>query len=382
MVLGMALALVLLVEAGYRTQAAVRRAAFGTGGAIEFEEHPTVIHELLREEERSITLEWHPYVYWRRRAFRGRLVNVDSAGRRVTVGSGSSGSGPQILFFGGSTMWGSFQGDAGTIPSTVARWLRHAGAPPVELVNVGETGFGMTQEVIQLLLMLRQGYRPALVVFYDGINDVAAAAQHGQAGIPLNETNRVREFDLGRRVFSWRSDVRAEFRAFTALASVAVARSELLERIRALRPHLPGRVPDAASLADAVVATYVANMEMVEALAMRFGFAPVYLWQPNLLTSRKALTSREQSLRDQALRDPEFARLRQLHREVEARVDSVARAVAGERFRNLSGVFDAVTGPVFTDEVGHTYESANAVLVAEIGPLIRAHLDGRPVLRR
>ena len=46
-------------------------------------------------------------------------------------------------------------------------------------------------EVLQLMLDLRTGERPDVVMFYDGINDVASAVQRGVAGDPQNESRRV-----------------------------------------------------------------------------------------------------------------------------------------------------------------------------------------------
>ena len=43
---------------------------------------------------------------------------------------------------------------------------------------------------------LQQGYRPDLVLFYDGVNDTTSALLEGEATVTTNEINRVREFNL------------------------------------------------------------------------------------------------------------------------------------------------------------------------------------------
>ncbi|MBC8457124.1 MAG: hypothetical protein H8D67_03910, partial [Deltaproteobacteria bacterium] len=52
------------------------------------------------------------------------------------------------------------------------------------------------QEVIDLFLQLQKGNIPNIVIFYDGINDTFSAFQNGISGIPQNEWNRKKEFNL------------------------------------------------------------------------------------------------------------------------------------------------------------------------------------------
>jgi lysophospholipase L1-like esterase len=97
--------------------------------------------------------------------------------------------------FGGSTMWGAGSRDSFTVPSLLARALQGRELR-VEITNFGETGYVSTQGVITLLLQLRKGNVPDAVIFYEGVNDTYSAYQNGIAGIPQNEFNRVKEFNL------------------------------------------------------------------------------------------------------------------------------------------------------------------------------------------
>src|SRR2546422_2514999 len=115
-----------------------------------------------------------------------RYVHVDSAGRRVTIQPSPSAAGSRrLLLLGGSAMWGYTARDSFTIPSQVARRLAGAGA--VEVVNLGQAAFTLTQEVTTLLLELRRGDVPDVVVFLDGSNGVATTFQSGSPGHVLNE---------------------------------------------------------------------------------------------------------------------------------------------------------------------------------------------------
>ena len=77
--------------------------------------------------------------------------------------------------FGGSTAWGEGAPDDETIPSHLARLMNVWGVDTT-VKNLGERGYVSTQEVVFLYRELQAGRRPDVVVFYDGINDAAAAS--------------------------------------------------------------------------------------------------------------------------------------------------------------------------------------------------------------
>ena len=90
---------------------------------------------------------------------------------------------------GGSSLWGFGARDDQTIPSLLARSLDEQGWR-VELKNLAEIGYVSTQEVIALTRELQAGYRPDLVIFYDGVNDTTSALLEGEPGLTTNEINR------------------------------------------------------------------------------------------------------------------------------------------------------------------------------------------------
>ena len=181
-------------------------------------------------------------------------------------------------------MWGSGARDEFAIPSVLARELAHKGIP-ASVTNYGETGWVSTQEVIALELELRQGHRPDLVIFYDGINDTYTAFQQGIAGIPQNEFNRVAEFNALEK------PVRERARKIARDAALRLSVRRLLEVIRPddrgigvkLDESAPGFSLDdaaAAGLARQVIDTYVSNVELVKALAKHYQFKSLFYWQP------------------------------------------------------------------------------------------------------
>ena len=120
------------------------------------------------KEIRELETEYYSYIGWRRKPFSGETINVVGGHReRRTVPQGDAAR-PLVYFFGGSTMWGSGADDASTIPSLFARETGYRAR------NFAESGYTAHQNLEMLLRLLQDGHRPDIVVFYDGVNEVAA----------------------------------------------------------------------------------------------------------------------------------------------------------------------------------------------------------------
>ncbi len=325
--------------------------------------------QFTEEFEHSLHMRWEPFLYWRRRLVTGDYVNVDARGLRRTVIPGTSDSIVGTVFFlGGSTMWGTGQRDAYTIPSLVSRHLDSAGWRGLDIVNYGESGYVFTQEVIQLMVALRDGARPDVVVFYDGINDLAAGLMNDRGGLPQNESRRALEFSIGRLLSlrGWREmqDVLASgvarYRHPLGLTADTLLRSD----------HA------ASDLAQRVVESYASTSAVVEALAQRYDFRVVYVWQPTPgTTTDKVLTPYESALfRADALTG--LSRfLLPLSRAAAVVVDSAMEAHVPGRFLNLSALFNRDTSAVWVDAIGHVTEAANEQIARAMAPII-LHLLG------
>ncbi len=307
-------------------------------------------------------MEWEPYVYWRRRPQQGQYVNVDSGGHRLTVQLVPLQTPRRrVLFFGGSTMWGTGARDAMTIPSQIAGLLAERGTHDVELTNFGETGYVFTQELLRLELELRRGVRPDVVVMFSGLNDVASAVINNGAGVPQNETNRVQDFRLGRLLASDQDAA-----ALATLGLLAADRSQLVQRLGALRSTAAVARHASAELAHEVAESYGHTAELLEALSQRYRFRVLYFWQPALHTTRKVLTPFERALASAINADPFQRQLRAVHFAVASEIDSIMANVAPGRFFNQARLLDGDTGAVYLDEIGHTTERANTRLAARI----------------
>ena len=330
-----------------------------------------------REFEEVRRMNWHPFVYYRRAPHRGTYINIDSLGRRVTP-QPSTPSAPalRVRLYGGSTMWGEPLRENRTIAAEIARRLQLLAGQGarVEVTNLGESGYVFTQEVVQLLLDLRDGVRPDVVLFYDGLNDVAATIQQGAAGTPQNERNREADFALGRALERgyYPAGPLREAGPIEELARQVFDRLEFVVWIRSKKHATvsPMLTPD--SVAVLTVRAYANTVREVEALAAQFGFTPVYVWQANLHASEKRLDPYEQNLRVQIQRDRLHHTAQGAHQRIPALLDSAMRDVASGRFVNESGLFKDDPNPVFVDRVGHNTESAVPAIVDGFWPALAA----------
>lgn len=142
---------------------------------------------------------WKSYVYVGFKPFSGQYINIDHNGLRLTsfpeIAEINDSKMLRIFMFGGSALWGTGARDSYTIPSLLGKFLSEHGVK-AEITNFGQSGRVSTQEVIDLFLQLQKGNIPNIVIFYDGINDTFSAFQNGISGIPQNEWNRKKEFNL------------------------------------------------------------------------------------------------------------------------------------------------------------------------------------------
>ena len=126
-------------------------------------------HHMKKEYATKIFEEWYaqkkeykPFIGYSRQEYKGVTVNINKLGIRKSINHEMNNS---TWFFGGSTMWGTGADDSTTIPSYYAKITNSS------VLNLGESGFNSFQELIYLQVLLTRGYKPKLVIFYDGIND-------------------------------------------------------------------------------------------------------------------------------------------------------------------------------------------------------------------
>jgi lysophospholipase L1-like esterase len=312
-------------------------------------------HEYFRELEESSVTRWTSYVYWRRRPYRGRHINIDANGIRRTWNADETavaGKDPVKIFaFGGSAMWGVGARDDFTIASCLARDLESQGVR-CQVTNFGESGYVSTQEVIALGQQLRDGNVPDLVIFYDGVNDIYSAYQQRRAGLPQNEFHRAQEFNVSQP----RSYVALRLlcirRSIGSLAVVRFSRN-LLRRVGIdVDPDSSATYASTPAHSDAerealfreVLAVYKGNMRMVATWENAYGFKALFYWQPTVFDKTYPTAFEQKVQREIVSLQPYCEAMCQLVQEEKA-----FSQVQGAVFHDISDVFSSAQQPIFID---------------------------------
>ena len=325
---------------------------------------------------------YEPYTIWDRRYYPGDLVGIDHEGFRRTTGNSDAGDALRVWVFGGSTTWGEGAPDDETIPSHLARLMNRWGVDTT-VKNMGERGYVSTQEVVLLYRELQAGRRADVVVFYDGINDAAAASNWPEVPGSHVSLQRIRErFQSGEAASERRREFVRSLGIYKA-SRIVLDRMEARERTaRARRDEadidITPRFLDAnfRFLGGQAVDVWLANRELVTALGEEFGFTALFVLQPSLWTDGKPLHVSEK-------------RILAEHLEIRAMTHIMATraemsAILGERRRDgtlpsdvhdLGGVFSGVEEPVYIDYV-HTAGPGYRIVAEALFERLRERLCG------
>ncbi len=235
--------------------------------------------------------EWESYIYWRRKPYEGKYININDERLRKTIfqQNPSSDFDPliRIFMFGGSALWGTGVRDEYTLASLLGKELTKRGYR-VSVRNFGESGYVSTQELIELELQLRKGHIPDLVIFYDGANDLFSTLQQQEAGIPQNESNRKKEFNTLKEK---KKSFLVFFESLQTLATMKFIQQKFLPE-----PDHASRIAgyNLEKLAEESIGVYNENLRLAYALSREYGFKSVFYWQP-LLFFKQVRSESEQA---------------------------------------------------------------------------------------
>ena len=304
-----------------------------------------------REALAAERMRYAPFLGWKHQPFSGETVNFDEDGKRPTPGATCGDSSFRVFVFGGSTLVGWGAPDWGTIPAFLQQALSASVERPVCVLNLGEDGYVSTQELIQLVLRLQEGDVPDAVIFYDGINEVIAAAEAGVPGTHVTLERLAARFEQQEHpLVTWL--------ASTRLYSMA---SRITTGGRALQTEAQYRHPevDPVELGRAVAHRYLENYELVQALSHSYGFGFAFFVQPHLALTQKPLTPEEGLMRGRI-----GAAFEQLARSFYRKVRLAAPEL--QCLWDLSAALDARVEQVFIDTTGHVTPEGNRVIAESI----------------
>ena len=226
------------------------------------------VNALLKETPREDhEFEYEPWTGFRERPFRGRFVNIDPAGFRLSKNQAPwppQAGQTNVFVFGGSTAFGWYLPDDQTIPS----YLQECGAQQrLAVYNFARPAYFSSQELALFQQLLRSGYVPQVAVFVDGLNDFVLSD-----GVPKFTTD-LRQFMDGKVVES------------NPLGNLPLVRAAQWLQYRLGKTPTAGAVAAPPNYQDpavlnAVVERWLANKKMIESLAAAYGVRAIFVWQP------------------------------------------------------------------------------------------------------
>jgi hypothetical protein len=312
----------------------------------------------------SVTQRYYPYVGWRRAPFKGKTIEIDQNGMRLTPGADCSVTSFKVFTFGSSEMWGTGSPNWDTIPANLQKGLEKLRHGPVCVMNFAESAYVSTQDVIMLLLQLRSGNVPDVVVFYNIGGDVYSAYQSGQAGDFQNRNQLAARFEHGSPYIDHLRNTYS-YKLIDALMDKLTIAAPQQEPTEDQLVTYESMGIDAAKLTDLVVQDYFGNYKIVSALAQQYGFKYFFFLPPRIFGGNKTLTPEEQEMKRETESDPALSKLYTgVYQTVERKSSQY------QNFYSLADIFDHYHGLIWIDGA-HVTPIGNRLIAARILDVIQ-----------
>ena len=297
------------------------------------------------EEVRALDHEYHPYLLSRVAPVDGRYIEVVGAERRSFEPEGLPADAPEVWFLGGGALWGEGQRDDHTIPSKVARLAAAAGTP-IRAVNLGQPGYTSWQSALLLEQELAVRPAPDLVVFYDGVDDVAVQLERASTDPSHYNVDGVTEALTGRDSAREQAQDWWESYRETSVVNRLVDRLQGLVGFQGLFPLEGVAGAQGRSLADRVVDLHARSVDLAAFVAGEHDVPVLFTWQA------AAGVPGDGGAYRRVVRDPDTGPAPVL---------------------DLSDTLDGADPPVYLDGV-LTNERGAALVAASLWPEVRAAL--------
>ena len=298
-------------------------------------------------------IAYQPYTVWSRRPFQGNLINVDDEGNRMTSYNSDAENALEVWALGGSTMWGHGAPDDQTIPSYLAKLLKEWGVD-TRVTNLGESGFVSTQEVINAIRGLQVGRRPHIVLFYDGVvNDSLSAALWSEVPGTHQNLTHIRN-KLENQQNEAQETAIASLVRLTGLFRVSqfvlkrigkdsAQRNSSIEVVTDREQGVPQAAQQAANI-------WLENYNIMAALGQRFGFVPIFVFQPALGVGEKPLDPSEEDILSIAMKGARKGGSTRVNRQLRTLIREHLRDEdTSKAIYDISDIFSDLAEPVYID---------------------------------
>jgi len=222
-----------------------------------------------------------PYIFedftlFKEQPFRGRYVNVDENGFRLSSHQGiwppDKEKDYSIFVFGSSSGFGYGVSDLQTVASFLQEGLLKVGLKRNPSVyNFSRGHYNSTQERILFEKLLAEGHVPDMALFLDGQNQFFYYSDNGTA--LSSSLEKLLSGDLGELFF------KKLRKRFSLLRDMRRRIKRLYTRGAGLQRRERG-TPDLAGLTK-VIERYIINKRMIEAVGAAFNVQTVFVWEPS-----------------------------------------------------------------------------------------------------
>jgi hypothetical protein len=306
---------------------------------------------------------YDPYLGWKLGDYDGRHVTVRDGVRTSYQASGSDApEALDVVFFGGSSLFGAFQRDEQTIVSQFARLAERDGIH-LRVTNHGQPAYVAWQEMLMFSSLVSGGAKPDLAVFYDGFNELLLQFVLGPHRQPTHHEARDIEARLTEDEQAQERPARSLWNAWTDTSALyrlgrrlgVLPEREGPERTgRSLTTFWSGDQADRPERRGAnASAIHRRGVELARRTAASYGVRSAFFWQPSVFTKR--LVEGEEPLTSTVGADPEAWRA----------AARAARAGLAPGVVDLSTALDGMQQAVMYDFV-HTNEAGARRIAAAV----------------
>lgn len=321
--------------------------AFLIGGGPEFAYHPAT--EFQHALTRTPGYNLHP-----------PHPAIDFNTRPCDCGPGDWQQGRQAVFcFGGSTTLGILVDDAHTWPRFLQQMLDSIAPGTYCVVNFGSGSYNPTQETDQLIYLLKQGHRPAIALFMDGVNV-------GPVYDGSEFSSRIAQrFNLGPAGLHSLPDVLADLPAVRLLKgqgpeSLDIFKTDNYDMVR---------IETSAEYNAIIAQRFLENARIRQAMGKLYGVPVLSFLQPNGYINYPY--EHFSAFGKEYISSPEGRGLKANYTDIYGRILG-----ADTLFTDLSFLFDTYGHHAIIDLV-HYGPDFNRYLAREVMGYLRLPLDGR-----
>ena len=323
----------------------------------------------------SRKVQYYPYVGWRRAPFKGETIEIDQNGVRVTPDADCRANSFKVFTFGASEMWGTGAPNWETIPAYLQQGLEKLQQRPVCVMNFAEAAYVSMQDVIMLLMQLRSGNVPDVVLFYNIGSDIYAAYQSGRAGVHQNLDRLAAKFDgpqepprFADQFIDWLRRRSSYALVYELIGKLSIANPQHEDPTPSKLVNYESMGIPVAPLSEAIVQHYLANDKIVSGLAQTYGFKYFFFLPPRIFRGNKPLTAEEQAMKYKAETEAAFFKLYIAVYQILEREASQDR-----HLYSMTHIFDHYDSLIWIDEV-HVTPIGNQLIATSMLDVIAEEL--------